>query len=106
MGRKKSVILFIIMLGVYFVVCFGIGIASVIYSVNAGLSNMDLPEYVKVIIGIVGFFVFCPFLGVICRIAKQESVKPIYVISLVLQILIYICVLSEIVPIIRTIWMH
>ena len=106
MDTRKSVKLFAIWLAVCFAVGIVIGIASVIYSLNAGLSTLELPRNAKIAVGTFILVVFCPTLGFICRKAKQERVKPIYVISITLQILICVCVLSEIIPIIGRIWMH
>ena len=98
MKHKKSIKLFIAFLLAFFVAGICIGIYSISYSVSNDLDTIDLPPQTKAMLGIIVLLVFDPILFIICRYAKQEHVKILWIVALVLLVFISVCVLSEVLP--------
>ena len=101
MKQKKSIKLFIVFLIVYFIVGMGTGVCAIIYSAENHLNSIDLPPQSKLILGTISLVVFGPLLFLVCRYAKHERVKTIGVIAAALLVFISICVLSELLSLIR-----
>ena len=104
--KKPSVItLFIIWLIFCSALGLIIGIAATIYAVNNHLTEFDLPNMSKILIGIIYIVFFCPPLFLISRKAKKDQVKPIQYISLGLLVCTSFVILSNIIPLIKYILM-
>ena len=97
---KKSIKYFVIWLISFFVFGIILALFSIYYAHTNHLETMDIPEKAKTMVGIAVIVLFCPPLGIIHNIAKNEKTKSIMLLSLCLLIFICICVLSTIIPLV------
>lgn len=97
--HKKSIKYFV----AWIIAFFALGIIILAFSINHAITNnvdsMDLPENIKLIIGVFVLLLGCPTLYAVHIIAKKEKARIIMAVSLFLLIFICVCILSTIIPI-------